>query len=75
MTMEPFVQVFIGLGLSFAALAFVGFGILVLRDPPGADGPGVVSFLFLPFGIAMCRIGFWVEATKAKRALQNLFTA
>ncbi len=72
MAMAPFVQLFMGVWLSFAALAFVGFGILVLRMPPNVDSPGIVPFLFLPFGIALCSVGFWTGATNAKRALVSL---
>jgi hypothetical protein len=73
MTMEPVVQVFMALWLSFAAIGFAAGGIALLGGHGLAGGAGLVPFLFLPFGIAMCTFGYGFEAPKTKRALHDLF--
>lgn len=75
MTMEPFIQVFMALWLSVAASVFVAFGIAALRDNQFGADMGVIPFLFLPFSVAVCTFGFWLEARKTKRALHELFDA
>jgi hypothetical protein len=72
MTLHPVVAVFMGIWLTAAAAIFVAFGVAVLRRTTFAGEVGLFPFLFLPFGLALCTIGYRIEAGRSKQALYQL---
>jgi len=75
MTLHPVVTVFMAVWLTIAAVGFVGFGIAFLRSTAFAREVGFFPFLFLPFGLALCTVGFRIGAGGSKRALYRLLGA
>ncbi|WP_203907617.1 hypothetical protein [Rhizocola hellebori] len=75
MALHPVILAFMGFWLTIAALVFVGFGIAVVSRAANARDVGVFPFLFLPFGLAVCTIGFRIEANRTKQALYRLVGA